>query len=194
MLELRVIREAASTAVLDGGHGFGQVMVKQAMDVAVNKARQTGIAGVTLVNCSHTGRLASYTKQAAEAGMIGIVMVNAGGSGQWVAPFGGREGRLSTNPISIAIPAGDRPMLLIDFATSAAPEGKVRAHLASQRPLPDGWIVDHAGTVSTNPADLYGPPRRHSPVRRSAGLQRLFAGAGRGCIGGCALGRGRLPS
>ncbi len=157
--QLRVVRESASTAVLDGGHGLGQIMARQAMDVAVNKARQSGMAGVTLVNCSHTGRLASYTRQAAVAGMIGIVMVNAGGSGQWVAPFGGREGRLSTNPISIAIPSGDRPLLLIDFATSAAPEGKVRAHLTSNKPLPDGWIVDHAGNVSTNPADLYGPPR-----------------------------------
>ena len=157
--QLHVVRENESTAVLDGGHGFGQVMASAAMEMAVGKARVTGVGAVTLVNCSHTGRLASYTAQAAEAGMLAMMMVNAGGSGQWVAPFGGTTGRLSTNPISFAAPTANGPPLVVDFATSAAPEGRVRAALNASQQLPAGWVIDHRGQPTVDPADLYGPPR-----------------------------------
>jgi uncharacterized oxidoreductase len=91
--------------------------------------------------------------------MAALMMVNAGGHGQWVAPFGGSAGRLSTNPISIAVPTGGDAALVLDIATSVAPEGKVRALMASAEPLPEGWIIDHHGGPATNPAELYGPPR-----------------------------------
>jgi uncharacterized oxidoreductase len=76
-----------------------------------------------------------------------------------VAPFGGLAGRLATNPISIAVPSDAGAPLLLDFATSVTPEGKVRTMLTAGQELPPGWIVDHRGQPSTNPADLYGPPR-----------------------------------
>jgi uncharacterized oxidoreductase len=156
---LIVVRENVATAVLDGGHGFGQVMASSAMDTAVARAQQTGVGAVTLKNCGHTGRLGSYTEQATRSGMAGLMMSNTGGNGQWVAPFGGLAGRLATNPISIAVPAQTGTPLLMDFATSVAPEGKVRTMQNSGQSLPAGWIVDSQGRPSTDPADLYGPPR-----------------------------------
>lgn len=156
---LTIVREGLATAVLDGGHGFGQVMTRAAMDIAIQRAALAGVGAVTLVNCGHTGRLGSYAEQAARLGMAGFVMSNAGGHGQWVAPFGGLAGRLATNPISIAVPTESGDPLMFDFATSIAPEGKVRSMLTAGQPIPAGWIIDHIGQSSTNPADLYGPPR-----------------------------------
>ncbi len=157
--KLTVVRENAATAVLDGGHGFGQVMARAAMDVAIERAARTGVGAVTLVNCGHTGRIGSYTEQAARSGMAGLFMSNTGGHGQWVAPFGGLAGRLATNPFSMAVPTESGEPLMFDFATSVAPEGRVRSLMTAGQPLPAGWIIDHEGHPSTNSADLYGPPR-----------------------------------
>jgi len=156
---LTVIKETVSTAVLDGNHGFGQVMVRKAMDRAIQTADRTGISAVTVVNCSHTGRLGSYTEYAARQGRIGLIMANAGGHGQWVAPFGGLAGRLGTNPLSVAVPSGGELPLVLDFATSVAPEGKVRARRAAGKPVPEGWVIGADGHPTTDPAELYGPPR-----------------------------------
>jgi uncharacterized oxidoreductase len=149
---------SASAATVDGQNGFGAVMARRAMDLACDIAERTAVGAVTLVNCGHTGRLGHYTEQAARRGLAGLMMVNAGGHGQWVAPFGGTAGRLSTNPLSIAVPGGEDPVVL-DIATSVAPEGKVRALMAAGRLLPEGWLVNARGEPTCNPADLYGPPR-----------------------------------
>jgi hydroxycarboxylate dehydrogenase B len=157
--QLTIERETISTVVLDGGNGFGQVMARGAMDIAIERAEIAGAAVVTLHNCGHTGRLGAYTEQAARRRMAGLMMVNSGGCGQWVAPFGGTAGRLATNPLSIAVPAEAGDPLVLDIATSVAPEGKIRTKLSAGRPVPEGWLIDPHGRPTTNPADLYGPPR-----------------------------------
>ena len=91
--------------------------------------------------------------------MAALMMVNSGGCGQWVAPFGGAAGRLATNPLSLAVPTESGDPLLLDIATSVAPEGKIRTKLGAGQPIPLNWAVDHRGEPTTNPADLYGPPR-----------------------------------
>jgi uncharacterized oxidoreductase len=156
---LSVLKETPATAVLDGGHGFGQVMAHEAMEHALRLAARAGVGAVTLVNCSHTGRLGSYTEHAARQGFIGLMMVNSGGHGQWVAPFGGLAGRLATNPLSVAVPTGLEFPLVLDIATSAAPEGRIRALCALGQAIPPGWVIRPTGEPTTNPADLYGPPR-----------------------------------
>lgn len=156
---LAVLRQTPATAVLDGNGGFGQVMAQRAMETAMEMANRNGVGAVTLVHCSHTGRLGSYTEHAARHGLIGLMMVNAGGHGQWVAPFGGTAGRLGTNPLSIAVPTGLDFPLVLDIATSIAPEGKVRALRTAGKPLPEGWVLAAEGRPTTDPADLYGPPR-----------------------------------
>ena len=143
---------------LDGQLGFGQVAAGEAMTAAIQKARKSGIAAVTLRNSYHSGRIASYTCQAAREGMIGLVMVNAGGGGQSVAPFGGLERRLATNPISIAAPANDQYPVYLDIATSVAPEGKIRDYFQRGRPVPQGWITDAHGQPTTDPATFYAKP------------------------------------
>jgi uncharacterized oxidoreductase len=172
--QLRVLSETAATAVLDGQHGFGQVMALRAMDLATDRARRAGVGAVTLCNCSHTGRLGSYTEHAARQGLAALMMVNAGGHGQWVAPFGGVAGRLSTNPVSIAVPFGGDAALVLDMATSVAPEGKVRAALAAGNSLPEGWIIDDQGRPATNPSALYGPPSG-LPASSAPGLPAFSA-------------------
>jgi hydroxycarboxylate dehydrogenase B len=157
--KLHILSETTATAVLDGQHGFGQVMAQRAVDWALDRAEHTGVSAVTLCNCSHTGRLGSYTERATRRGMAAMMMVNTGGHGQWVAPFGGTAGRLATNPISIAVPTGCDTSLLLDMATSVVPEGKVRAVQMAGQCIPEGWIIDHQGQPATDAADLYGPPR-----------------------------------
>jgi len=164
--------DGTSTAVVDGGGGFGPGVAARAMQIAVDKASTQGLGAVTLTNASHTGRLASYTLSAARQGMVGLAMVNAGGGAQWVAPYGGSDRRLSTNPMSIAVPSHTDDPIFIDFATSAAPEGKIRAMKTAGREIPEGWLRDERGQITTDPNDLY--------VGRGGALQPFGAHKGFG--------------
>jgi uncharacterized oxidoreductase len=153
-----ISRESPAGAVLDGGRGFGQVAATEGMKLAVEKARRCGTAAVTVRNCYHSGRIGAYSALATDSGMIGIVMVNAGGGGQSVVPFGGSARRLATNPFSIAAPTGGPFPLVLDIATSMVPEGKIRDYALRNAELPPGWIVDANGRPSSNPHDLYATP------------------------------------
>ena len=156
---LKVIQETPSSTLINGNRGFGQVIAQQAMSVAIKKARRNVISAVSVYNCNHVGRLASYTMMAADEEMIGMMMVNAGGGGQTVAPFGGIARRLATNPISIAVPTGKTNPIVLDIATSVAPEGKIRAMRNRGEQVKEGWIIDHNGRPTTNPNDFYRPPK-----------------------------------
>ena len=104
---MEIERESASHALINGNWGFGHVIPQKAMSLAIEKAKSNAISAISVYNCNHIGRIGSYPLMAAEAGMVGITMVNAGGTALYVAPFGGRDGRLTTNPIAIATPARD---------------------------------------------------------------------------------------
>lgn len=156
--QARVVERFTSGAVIDGQGGFGQVVAGDAMRLAIELAREAGTAAVTVRNCCHTGRLGAYSAMAAEAGLVGLVVVNAGGGAQLVAPFGGTARRLSTNPISIAAPAANGPPVVLDMSTSAAPEGKVRAAFQAGKPTPDGWLIDPQGNPTNDPGQLYADP------------------------------------
>lgn len=156
--QMQVVHESTATAVVDGGLGFGQVIARDGMLLALEKARGGGVGAVTVRNCSHTGRIGTYTELAAHAGFVGIAMVNSGGAGQSVAPFGGIARRLATNPISIAAPSGGPHPVVLDMASSVAPEGKVRVLFQAGQKLPPGWLVDINGAPSTDAADFYREP------------------------------------
>ncbi|MBU7004736.1 MAG: Ldh family oxidoreductase, partial [Theionarchaea archaeon] len=151
--EPSIIGETPSTATVDGHWGFGQVNARWATELAIEKARKTSLSAVALVNNNHIGRLGEYTLIAAREGMIGM-MVSTGGSrrGQ-VAPYGGRERRLNTCPISVGIPAGKYEPFLMDFATSVAAEGKVFVKLDAGESMPEGWVIDGEGNPTTDPQD-----------------------------------------
>ena len=110
-------------------------------------------------DCGHIGRLGEYAERAAEVGIILLATVNNCGSGQRVAPPGGIEPRLGTNPLCVAVPTDrtDAPIVL-DFGTSVVAEGKVRVHHINQVPVPDGWLLDSEGHPTNDPAVLYRPP------------------------------------
>lgn len=168
-----VLSDSPSGASLAGNRAFGQIAGHDCMALAIEKAREMGVAAVTVSNCYHSGRIGTYAEQAAAAGMIGIILVNAGGGGQWVAPFGGAAGRMGTNPIAIGAPSGGKYPIILDIATAVAPEGKVRDYRNRQKEVPAGWILDHQGRPTTNPNDLYEPAPGGSlqPLGGSAGYK-----------------------
>jgi uncharacterized oxidoreductase len=164
-IEVRV--DGPSTALIDGNWGFGQMTCSKAMEIAIGKARRTGVGAVGILNCNHIGRLAEYAQMAVANDMIGFIAANCE---PYVAPFGGRTPVLGTNPLSYAIPAGHEEAVTVDYATSAAAEGKVRATLFKGDQLPSGWIVDSHGRPSTNPADLYEPPLPPERIKLAGAL------------------------
>lgn len=157
--EVTVVQDVGSTAVLDGNYGFGQVVARKAMEVAMAKARSNGTGSVAVRRCSHVGRLGEYPMMAAEHGMIGMAMVNNHGGGLCMAPWGGIERRLSPNPISVAVPTGEGDPIVLDMTSSVCAEGKLRVMRNRGQALPEGWIIDAQGRPATDPAAFYGPPQ-----------------------------------
>jgi len=155
---LQILRESDSFAVVDGGWGFGQVVGREAMQVAIRKASNAGVGTVAARQCCHIGRVGDYPMMAAAEGMAAVMFVNTHGGGKLVAPWGGRERRLSANPISVAIPRNGATPIVVDISTSAIAEGKVRVMYNRKVPVPQGNLIDAMGNPSTNAADLYGPP------------------------------------
>lgn len=153
-----LVKETPTTAVVDCGFNFGAVSARHMVEVVCAKARH-GIACAVSLNSHHVGRLGAWVHRIADRDLIGLAFVNNTRGGHAVAPWGGREGRLGTNPIAWAAPVpGDAP-LVMDMATCMMPEGKIRVHLHSGTPLPPGIILDASGRPSEDPRAFYGPPR-----------------------------------
>src|SRR4030081_3120655 len=144
-------KESPTTAVIDGHWGFGFHVNAKAMELTIEKAKKTNVAAVTVFRQSHVGRLAAYPLMAARAGMIGIATADSGRSTKVVAPFGGREARLGTNPISIAVPSDLDAPFYLDMATSAVAAGKIALAVSRNEEIPTGWIVDSEGRHTTDP-------------------------------------------
>jgi len=157
-VELVVEHEAPAVVVCDAQWGFGQVQARRLLDLVTRKAKAQGVAAGTARNCGHIGRLGEYAELAAAQGMVLIASVNNGGAGQRVAPPGGLEPRIGTNPLCAAVPTSTDPVVL-DFGTSVAAEGKVRVFYINDRaPVPEGWLQDSQGRPTTDPSVLYEPP------------------------------------
>jgi len=166
--KIEILRETPSTALINGNFGFGQVTCATAMDLAIKKAGSMGVSAVAIFNCNHIGRLADYSRMAVKNGMIGFVTAN---SDPCVAPYGGKKAILSTAPMSWGIPTQSEKPLIVDLATSAVAEGKIRATLYKREQIPSHWIVNSQGLPSTNPADLYEPPLPPEQVKLAGALQ-----------------------
>jgi uncharacterized oxidoreductase len=150
---------APGRAACDGNKGFGQVVGQAMAHEAARLAGATGIAFVTGRHMGHTGRIGAYPEAIAAAGKIGVVVCSGPRSGHWVAPFGGREGRLATNPIAYAFPVAEAPPVVADFSTSVVPEGVVRNLKYRGLPAPAGALRDAAGHETTDPSAIYMTPR-----------------------------------
>ncbi len=197
---VEIANETAVALLLDGRWGFGQVIGHRAVDLAVARAKGegagtgTGLAAVTIRHSNHIGRLGSYVEAVARRGLIGLLFANAHGAGPVVVPWGGRHGRLSTNPLAVGIPRDPDDPIVLDMTTSIVAEGKIRVKRNRGEQTPEGWIVDREGVPTTDPVAFYGPPRGGIlPFGGSAGHKGfglsvavdLLAGAlsGAGCTG-----------
>ena len=151
----RIVSESASTAQIDGNWALGQVVAEFASDLAIEKARATGIGSVTMRRVKHIGRLGRYAEKAAGCDMASIIFTCGGGHGINQAPFGGTERRLNSNPVAMSFPSAFEGPYLMDIATSVVAEGKVRMYRFRGEQTPTGWILDSDGNPTTNPADFY---------------------------------------
>ncbi len=144
-----LVVDGGAVAVMDGRDGVGQVVVARAMEDAIERARAHGVGAVAVRNSGHFGTAMYFTRMAALAGCIGFLTTNASPA---MAPWGGREPRVGTNPWSIAAPAGRHPPMMLDIANTAVARGKL--HVARQRgePIPEGWALDARGRPTTDAA------------------------------------------
>lgn len=155
-----VVSESGNFSVWDGKNGYGQVIARDAMGWAAETARRRGVAVHGLRNTHHIGRVGAYGEIAAAQGLVSIHFVNGNSGPPRVTPFRGREGRLSTNPICVAVPGTkDTPMIVLDMATSRVAIGKVRVAYNQKKPMIEGALIAADGKPTTNPAVLYEDPR-----------------------------------
>lgn len=148
---IKIIREKASVATVDGDDGLGLVVGPKANEIAMEKAERHGSGWVSVCHTNHFGIAGYYPLKALERDLIGWAMTN---STKLVAPLWGAERMLGTNPIAIAFPGYREPPIVIDLATSAAAYGKIEIAVREKTPVPRGWIIDKDGNMSTNPQDM----------------------------------------
>lgn len=144
---MKIVHETPSTAVVDGDAGLGLVVAPFAMQVAIDKAKNAGTGWVSVRNSNHFGIAGYHAMMALPHDMIGIAMTNASAL---VAPTFSIERMLGTNPIAVAIPAGDQPPFVADFATTTASNGKLEILQRKQKEAPLGWVQDKEGNESTD--------------------------------------------
>jgi LDH2 family malate/lactate/ureidoglycolate dehydrogenase len=147
---VRTLRDTPTTAMLDGDMGFGMVVAKRAMELAIAKARAQGVGAVTARNITHTGMIGFYTMMAAREGLVGLALNNGPAI---VPPFGGRTPTYATNPFSAAFPAGEEAPIVLDMATTVVAGGKLRLAAKKGRRIPPDWALDRRGLPTTDPEE-----------------------------------------
>ena len=151
--EPQIVERSGATAVVDGNRCFGQLAARLATHTVAELAREHGAGAAVVRRAGHVGRLGEYTAALTERELVAIAMCNADPT---VAPHGGRERRLGTNPLSLAVPRGEgRPPIVMDCATSAVAEGKLQMALARGDQAPPGAVLDSEGRPTTDPSDFY---------------------------------------
>jgi len=145
---LEVVRETSTTLAMDGGSGLGQIVGYTAMQRCIEKARQSGIAMVTVRNSNHYGIAGYYAMMALPEDMIGVSFTNAQ---PLVAPTYGRKAMLGTNPIAVAAPALNNRPYVLDMATSIVPIGRITVYQKAGKEIPLGWGIDQKGDVTSDP-------------------------------------------
>lgn len=144
------IIDNGALAVIDGHDGIGQVLTAQATRMGIERARQHGVSAIGVRNSNHFGTAAYFTRMSAEAGCVAFLTTNASPA---MAAWGGREKLIGTNPWSIAAPAGQRGVAVMDIANTAVARGKI--YLAAERnePIPATWAADEQGRPTTNASE-----------------------------------------
>ena len=146
---IRVVRERASTALVNGDNGMGHLVMNRAAGIAIEKARATGIGWVNAQFSNHAGPASLYARMPLAHDMIGLYF--AVGNANHLPPWGGLDMLLSTNPIAAAIPAGEEQPIVLDMATTVAAYGKAKTKALRGETMPVGWMIDREGKPLTDP-------------------------------------------
>lgn len=135
---------------IDGDRALGQVAVMYALELCMKRAEESGHAIAVINHMNHLGMASFYTRKAAERGFLAFVCTNASPT---MAPYGGSECLLGTNPFSVSFEAGKYDNFTLDIATTAVARGKIRMYEKEGKPLPLGWALDAGGNDTTDPAE-----------------------------------------
>jgi LDH2 family malate/lactate/ureidoglycolate dehydrogenase len=146
---IRVINDRPGTALIDGDNGLGHLVMKRATELAIEKARQTGVAWVGTRRSNHAGPAHLYARMPMQQDMVGLYF--GVGNANLVPPWGGTEALLSTNPIAIAVPGSRHPAIVLDMATTNTALGKIRLMAQRNESIPEGWMIDRQGKPLTDP-------------------------------------------
>jgi len=141
--------DSQALGIVDGDNGMGHLVVSYAVKVAIEKAKQYGVAWVGTRNSNHAGPASLYARMPLALGMIGLYF--AVGNANHMPPWGGMDMLLSTNPIAAAIPANNEPHIVLDMATTVAAYGKVKAKAKRGEMMPEGWMIDREGKPLLDP-------------------------------------------
>ena len=155
-----VTHQSGPVVQVDGNLGYGQVIGAETLDIGIEKTRETGATIIALRNSHHLGRIGAWGEKCADAGFVSIHFVNAIGLSPQVAPYGGVEGRYSTNPYCTSIPStSEQPRIVLDMATSKVAMGKVLVARNRGEEIADGVLLDPEGFPTNNPDVMFGNPR-----------------------------------
>ena len=146
---IRVVREAPGMALVDGDNGMGHLVMRHATEKAIAKAVDAGVAWVGVRSSNHAGPASLYAVMPLAHDMIGLYL--AVGNANHLPPWGGIDLLLSTNPIAVAIPAGEELNVVLDMATTVAAYGKVKTKAQRGESMPEGWMMDREGRLLTDP-------------------------------------------
>jgi len=147
--DIRIENEAPAMAVINGDNGMGHLVMRYATEVAIEKAKKTGVAWVGARWSNHAGPASLYASMPVEHDMIGLYM--AVGSANHLPPWGGLDMLLSTNPLAVALPGGEEAPIVLDMATTVAAYGKVKTKAQRGETMPVGWMMDRLGQPLTDP-------------------------------------------
>jgi L-2-hydroxycarboxylate dehydrogenase (NAD+) len=184
---IKVVERGPATALIDGDRGMGHVVMTRAARLAVELAQSSGVGWVGARRSNHAGAGAIYAAIALEHAMVGIY--GAASSVNHMAPWGGTEPLLGTNPIAVAIPSGNKAPVILDIATSIASNGAIRTHELENRPMPEGWVQDRAdGAPITDPRRINEGTYLPIGGYKGSGLS-IIIGLLAGPLNGAAFGR-----
>jgi uncharacterized oxidoreductase len=153
----KLVRDVGAVLTVEGGQGFGQVVAYEAMQIGIERAQKLGVAAVGLRNAHHIGRIGHWAEQCARAGLVSFHFANVAGN-PFVAPSGGIDRRIGTNPFCAAFPRDGRPPLVLDFATAGIAVGKTRVAYNKGETVPPGNLIDHEGLSTIEPKVMYEEP------------------------------------
>ncbi len=183
---IRIVQERPGMALLDGDNGMGHLVMARAAEIAIEKARVCGIGWVGSRLSNHAGPASLYARMPMAHNMIGLYF--AVGNANHLPPWGGLDMLLSTNPIAVAVPAGEEPPIVLDMATTVAAYGKVKAKAQRGEMMPEGWMIDRTG------APLLDPKRAEEGFLMPIGGYKgyglsLIVGLLAGTLNGAAMGK-----